>query len=52
MPTAPFAEGRIARSTGRNRFRCEYTLAGEALGVGPLATTSMAPAEWKMVEPD
>ena len=41
-PSATFAEGRVAGSTGCNLFTAEYTLDAEALEIGPIASTRMA----------
>jgi META domain len=41
-PTATFADGRVAGSTGCNRFTAEYTLDGQALQIGEVASTRMA----------
>jgi heat shock protein HslJ len=42
VPSATFAEDRVAGSTGCNRFTAEYTLDGAALEIGPIASTRMA----------
>ena len=41
-PSATFEEGRLAGSTGCNQFTASYTLAGDALEIGPIASTRMA----------
>jgi heat shock protein HslJ len=41
-PSATFADGRVAGTTGCNRFTPEYALDGEALQIGPIASTKMA----------
>ena len=41
-PSATFEGGRVAGSTGCNRFTGPYTLDGESLALGPLAQTMMA----------
>jgi heat shock protein HslJ len=41
LPSATFAEGRVAGSTGCNRFTAEYTLDGTVLELGPIASTRM-----------
>jgi putative lipoprotein len=40
-PSATFADGTVSGSTGCNRFSGPYTLEGEALEIGPLASTRM-----------
>ena len=42
MATAVFADGRVAGTTGCNRYHAAYLADGPALSVGPLATTMMA----------
>ncbi len=42
LPSARFEEGRVAGSTGCNRFTAEYTLDDAALEIGPIASTRMA----------
>jgi heat shock protein HslJ len=41
-PSATFTDGRVAGSAGCNRYTAPYTLEGEALTIGELATTQMA----------
>jgi heat shock protein HslJ len=41
-PTAAFAEGSLAGSTGCNRYNAAYTTDGEALEIGAVASTRMA----------
>lgn len=41
-PSATFAEGRIAGSTGCNRFTGPYSTDGDRLELGAIATTRMA----------
>ena len=41
-PSATFEDGRVAGSTGCNRYTGPYTLDGELLALGPLAVTLMA----------
>jgi heat shock protein HslJ len=41
-PSATFAHGRVAGSTGCNRFTAPYTLRAEALTIGEVSTTQMA----------
>jgi heat shock protein HslJ len=41
-PSATFADGTVAGSTGCNRFTARYTLVGDGLEVGPIASTKMA----------
>jgi heat shock protein HslJ len=41
-PTATFSDGRVAGSTGCNRFTATYTLDGDALAIDDAATTRMA----------
>jgi heat shock protein HslJ len=41
-PSATFAEGRIAGSTGCNRFTGPYTVDGDGLEIGAIASTKMA----------
>ena len=40
--SATFADGRVAGSTGCNRFTAEYTLEGDRLELGVIASTRMA----------
>lgn len=39
---ATFADGRVAGSTGCNRFTAGYTIDGNALEIGTIAATKMA----------
>jgi heat shock protein HslJ len=41
-PSATFADGTVSGSTGCNRFTGRYTLEGEALEIGQIASTRMA----------
>jgi heat shock protein HslJ len=41
-PTATFADGSVTGSSGCNRYTASYTVAGEALDIGPIASTRMA----------
>ena len=41
-PSATFAEGRVGGSTGCNRFTGPYTLDGDSLEIGQIASTRMA----------
>jgi heat shock protein HslJ len=41
-PSATFIDGRVAGSTGCNRYTAPYTMDGEAMTIGELATTEMA----------
>jgi len=41
-PTATFGGGTVAGSTGCNRYSASYALDGEALELGPIASTRMA----------
>ena len=41
-PSATFEDGRVAGSTGCNRFTGTYAVDAESLALGPLATTLMA----------
>jgi heat shock protein HslJ len=41
-PSATFEEGRVGGSTGCNRFTGSYTLDGDSLELGQLASTQMA----------
>jgi heat shock protein HslJ len=41
-PDATFAEGSVSGSTGCNRYMGQYTVDGETLEIGTLATTRMA----------
>jgi heat shock protein HslJ len=41
-PSATFEDGRVAGSTGCNRYTGPYTLGGGSLALGPLAQTMMA----------
>ena len=41
-PSATFEDGRVAGSTGCNQFTASYTVAGDALEIGPIASTRMA----------
>jgi hypothetical protein len=42
LATAVFVDGRVAGTTGCNRYDATYVADGPALSVGPLATTMMA----------
>jgi heat shock protein HslJ len=41
-PTAAFADGSLAGSTGCNRYNASYTVDGETLEIGAVASTRMA----------
>jgi heat shock protein HslJ len=41
-PSATFADGTVAGSTGCNRFSAPYTVDGDALSIGEVVTTRMA----------
>lgn len=41
-PTAAFDGGTVAGSTGCNRYSASYTLDGDAVELGPIASTKMA----------
>lgn len=41
-PTATFADGTVAGSSGCNRYTASYTVDGDALTLGPIASTRMA----------
>jgi putative lipoprotein len=41
-PTATFADGSVSGSTGCNRYNGPYTIDGESLEIGPVASTLMA----------
>jgi heat shock protein HslJ len=41
-PTATFADGTVTGSSGCNRYTASYTVDGDALGIGPIASTRMA----------
>jgi heat shock protein HslJ len=41
-PSATFADGTVAGSTGCNRFTASYTVDGDALEIGQIASTRMA----------
>ena len=41
-PSATFEDGKVAGSTGCNRFTASYTVDGDALELGQIATTRMA----------
>jgi heat shock protein HslJ len=41
-PTATFVEGTVSGSTGCNRYTAPYTLDGDSLELGPIASTLMA----------
>jgi heat shock protein HslJ len=41
-PSATFAAGRVGGSTGCNRFTSTYTVEGESLDIGQIASTQMA----------
>ena len=41
-PSATFGDGRVAGSTGCNRFTGSYTIDGDALELGQIASTQMA----------
>jgi heat shock protein HslJ len=41
-PSATFTGGHVGGSTGCNRYRATYTLDGDAMTIGELATTQMA----------
>jgi heat shock protein HslJ len=41
-PSATFADGTVSGSTGCNRFTATYTVDGDALEIGPVATTNAA----------
>jgi heat shock protein HslJ len=41
-PTAAFADGSVTGSTGCNRYNASYTVDGETLAIGAVASTRMA----------
>jgi heat shock protein HslJ len=41
-PTATFADGTVSGSTGCNRYNAPYTVDGDSLEIGPVASTLMA----------